>query len=116
MRLKTPHPKRVRHPVARSTVHDFIAGTLYSVRQVMGLFGRSDQWVRDQVRAGKLTAAKLAGVGPWLIGGESVRVLYGSLKLAEDAAGPAAPEEPEHKAVGRALKKLAALNAKPKGK
>lgn len=98
------------------TVHDFVSGALYGAKKVAALFGRSDQWIRDMIRAGKLTAAKLDGVGPWLIGGESVRVLYGSLKLAEDAAGPAAPEEPEAKVVARSLKKLAELNAKPKGK
>lgn len=100
----------------RPTVHEFQSGTLYSVRQVMALFGRSDQWVRDKIRAKELTGTKLGGVGPFMIAGESVRVLYGTLRLAEDAAGPAAPAEPEAKAVKRALGRLAELNAMPKGK
>ena len=103
-------------PAPRPTVHDFASGTPYSARKVAALFGYTEQWVRNMIRRGKLSAGRLDGRGPWLIGGESVRVLYGSLKLAEDAAAPPPAEESEGAAVRRALAKLKELNAKAGGK
>lgn len=95
------------------TIDYFRPGGLYTAKEVAAFFRRSDQWVRDKIRAGGLVGQKLGAVGQFVIGGESVRVLYGTLKLAEDAAvAQAAPAEPEAKAVKRALGKLAQLNAK----
>jgi hypothetical protein len=100
----------------RPTVHDFKSGTLYSVTQVKALFGRSDQWIRDMIRAKKLDGKKLAGVGPFLISGESVRALYGSLQLAADVAGPSAPAESVDAVTRREFARAAELNGKVKGK
>ncbi len=97
------------------TVHFFVSGKLYSVSQVKALFGRSDQWIRDKIRAKKLSGTKLGGVGPFMISGESVRALYGSLKLAADvAAAQAVPAVPLQKAVDREFRRQRERNAKGK--
>ena len=105
--LSTPASERL-------TIHHFKSGTLYSVREVMSLFGRCDQWVRVRIEKKELSATKLGGIGPWLVSGESVRILYGTLKLAEDVSGPPVKEESEEKVIKRAFAKLAKLNAKRK--
>ena len=99
---------------SRPTVHDFKSGTLYSVTQVKALFGRSDQWIRDMIRSGRLDGKKLGGVGPFMISGESVRALYGSLQLAEDLTSPSVPVVSEAKAVDREFARQKELNAKGK--
>ncbi len=100
----------------RPTVHDFASGTLYSVTQVKALFGRSDQWIRDMIRAAKLDGKKLGGVGPFMISGESVRALYGSLQLAEDLAPQSAPGESLDAVTRREFARADANNRKAKAK
>ena len=104
-------------PVAdRPTIHDFKVGALYSVSQLKALFGRSDQWVRDMIRAGKLEGVKLGGVGPFLISGQSILLLYGQLQLAADLTAPStAPAESIDAVARREFARAAELNAKGKG-
>ena len=101
----------------RPTVHDFKSGTLYSVTQVKALFGRSDQWIREMIRASRLDGKKLGGVGPFMISGESVRALYGSLQLAADVVTAAAvPGESVEAVVRREFARAAELNGRAKAK
>lgn len=103
-------------PVAdRPTIHEFKSGALYSVSQVKRLFARSDQWTRDAIRSGKLEGVKLGGVGPFLISGQSILILYGQLQLAEDLTSPSVPVVSEATAVDREFARSAELNAKGKG-
>jgi hypothetical protein len=105
-------------PVAetdRPSLHDFRSGVLYSARTVARLFGRTPQWVRTMIVRRRLSAARLDGRGPWLVEGESVRALYGSLQLAADVAGDPPREESVDQAVRRARRALDELNRKPKG-
>ena len=96
------------------TIHHFLTGGVYGARMVALFFKKSDQWVRDKIRAGKLSGARLDGHGPWLVSGESVRQLYGSLQLAEDVASPSVPVVSEATAVDREFARSAELNAKGK--
>jgi hypothetical protein len=96
----------------RPTIRDFADGTPYSTRFVARFFGYTDQWVRNMVARKRLDGKKLDGRGPYLISGESVRALYGSLLLAEDAAGSPAAEVRVETAAAKALAKLAELDAK----
>jgi hypothetical protein len=103
--------------VERPTIHHFKPGTAYGVRAVAALFGRCDQWVRNLIARKKLAAVQLdlggsGGGGPWLIDGSAVRVLYGSVLLDADLAGPPAGEQSEAEAVRRYQAKLDRLNGK----
>lgn len=99
---------------ARLSVHDFLTGKPYGAKTVAALFGRSDQWIRDMLKAGRLKGTKLDGVGPWMIDGESVRVLYGQILNERDRLAPRVPSVPLAKAVKRARDRLDAINAAAK--
>ena len=77
---------------ARPTARDFQPGALYPTGYVARLFGRTTQWVRDQIKAKRLRGDRLPGGRDYLIAGGSVLELYGALKLAEDVAGEAMPQ------------------------
>ena len=95
----------------RPTIHDFRPGGLYSVRQVAALFGRSKPIIHKWIMAKKLEASRIDDKDNWLIPGEAVRVLYGKLKLTEDAiaSGPSKLPEDERRDAMAALKDLKKL-------
>lgn len=98
------------------TIHHFLSGGVYGARMVALFFKKSDQWVRDKIRSGHLSGARLDGHGPWLVSGESVRTLYGSLQLAADLTAPStAPAESIDAVARREFARAAELNAKGKG-
>lgn len=90
----------------RPSIHEFQSGTLYSVAVVASLFGRSPAWVHEMIRAGKLEAPRVPGTKLRSISGESVRVLWGELKLAEDIRTKPRKTKTVKKASGDALKAL----------